>query len=156
MNDAGKKGPARGDEERERERRERYERLLLIGRYQYYFTIPFKHAWLLPGRWPDSAAPPPACISLVGLLPWVRGRAPAPNQEEQWLQSFFDETLAAYMVWCSWDACKEMGSFFPKSLALLLWKVPILLFCFFSFDKRGIWACMHGLTNPTFPFLIFF
>lgn len=26
------------------------------------------------------------------------GRGPAPNQEEQWRQSFFDETLAAYMV----------------------------------------------------------
>jgi hypothetical protein len=35
-------------------------------------------------------------------LPWTfamaEGRDPAPNQEEQWLQSFFDETLAAYMV----------------------------------------------------------
>jgi hypothetical protein len=99
MNDAGKKG---GPAERERD-----ERLFLIGRYQYHFTIPFKHAWLLPGRRTGSAGPP-LCSQPASQLPWTfamaeRAASSGPKPKGTmylyiWLQSFFDQTLAAHMA----------------------------------------------------------
>jgi hypothetical protein len=100
----------RGGQQRERER-ERDERLFLIGRYQYHFTIPFKHAWALGyflaggqaqlGH-PYAASQPAS----LGLLPWLRGQRVASSGPKPkgtmylyiWLQSFFDETLAAHMA----------------------------------------------------------